>query len=78
MSRDKACGWLESWCDVEVGLAEALGKDFRVSVAGQVQSFMEWWEKQQAPRSTAQMCCGKHSPLSQITGRTRSRCWQTF
>lgn len=33
MNRDKACGWLESWCDVEICLVEMLGKKFRVSIA---------------------------------------------
>lgn len=90
MSRDKARGWLESWCDVEICLVEKLGKNFRVSIGGQVQSFMEWWVKQQSyPQpacSTAYMCmytavygcCEKHSPLCQIIGRIQSRCHQAF
>lgn len=79
MIRNKARCWLESWCGVEMCLDEKLGKNFRMSIVGQVQSFMAWWEKQQSypqpPCSTAYVCyscCEKHSPLCQTIGRMHS------
>lgn len=39
-------------------LVEKLGKNFRVSIVGQVQSFMEWWGKQQ---SSPQPACSTHA-----------------
>lgn len=72
------------WCK-ELCLAEKLGRDFRMSAEGQIQSLLQWWEKQQSyskPACSTELMsyssCKKHSPLRQLVGKMYSRHKQAF